>query len=97
VSEFGVKRDNINCVASLARLSVSYAKPPKIRAASDGADWREATPYELEPAEYVIAVDEFAEVTIAGLQPLTRTEFRRVCAAHKSRTDILDALTRRSL
>jgi hypothetical protein len=79
----------------LARLSVSYAKPPKIRAASDGVDWQEAALGQLEPAEYVIAVDEFAEAEIAGLEPLTREEFRNVCNASKTRPEILEALRRR--
>jgi hypothetical protein len=76
----------------LARLDVSYAKPPRIKPAAGPGDWLEVKPEELDPAVYCIAVDEFAEAEISGLQPLTRQEFRDVCNAHKSRPEILRAL-----
>jgi hypothetical protein len=53
-------------------------------------------PPELEAAEYVIAVDEFAEIEIPGIQPLTRQEFRDACNVHKTKPAILQALSRRS-
>ena len=51
---------------------------------------------QLEAVQYVIAVDEFAEVEIPGLQPLTRQEFRDVCNTRKTKPEILEALSRRA-
>jgi hypothetical protein len=44
-------------------------------------------------AQYVMAVDEFVEVEIPGLQPLTREEFRKTCNAHKTKPEILQTLS----
>lgn len=52
-------------------------------------------PDQLEAVQYVIAVVEFAEVEIAGLQPLTREEFRKICNARKTRPEIIRALSGR--
>ena len=41
----------------------------------------------------MITVDEFAEVDIPGLQPLSREEFRDVCNAGKTRPAILQRLS----
>ncbi len=65
----------------LARLDVSYARPPKIKPSGKAADWQEVGPGQLDAASYVIAVDEFAELEIPGLEPLTRKEFRESRAA----------------
>lgn len=80
----------------LAKLKVSYARPPKIKPAVGTGDWKEVTRHQLESAEYVIAVDEFAEVEIPGLQPLTGKELREMCNAYKSKAEIVEALSRRS-
>ncbi|MFI5458115.1 MAG: hypothetical protein ACHRXM_21990 [Isosphaerales bacterium] len=80
----------------LAKLDVSFAKPPKIKPTEGTGGWEEVKPYQLGSAAYVIAVDEFAEVEIPGLQPLTRKEFRDACNAHKTKPEILQALSRRS-
>jgi len=79
----------------LAKLDVSYAKPPKIKPSAGAGEWEEAKPDQLEAAGFVIAVDEFAEVEIPGLGPLTREEFRAVCNACKTKPEILQALSRR--
>jgi hypothetical protein len=79
----------------LAKLEASYARPPKIKPVAGAGDWQEVQPYQLEAAQYLIAVDEFAEVEIPGLGPLTRQEFRDVCNAHKTRSEIVQALDRR--
>jgi hypothetical protein len=80
----------------LAKLDVSYARPPKIKPAAGSGEWHEVEPHQLEGIQFVIPVDEFAEAEIRGLQPLTRQEFREVCDAHKTKPEILQALSRRS-
>jgi hypothetical protein len=80
----------------LAKLDVSYARPPKIKPAEGSGEWQDVEPDQLEAAQYVIAVDEFAEVEVPGLQPLTRQEFRDVCNARKTKSEILEALSRRA-
>jgi hypothetical protein len=80
----------------LAKLDVSYAKPPKIKPSAANGDWEEVKPEQLEAAVSVIAVDEFAEIEIPGLQPLTRKELRAVCNAHKTKAEILQAMSQRS-
>ena len=55
--------------------------------------WEEVNPDQLEAAQYVIAVNEFTEAEIPGLQPLTREEFRKICNAHKTKPEILQALS----
>jgi hypothetical protein len=80
----------------LAKLDVSYAKPPKIKPAEGAGGWEPVWPDQLEAVQYVIAVDEFAEVEIPGMQPLTREEFRKICNAHRTKSEILEALSGRS-
>ncbi len=80
----------------LARLDVSYARPPKIKPAQGADGWQEVKPGQLEDVQFVIAVDEFAEAEIPGLEPLTRKEFRDVCDACKTRPEIVRSLSRRS-
>ena len=47
----------------LAKLEVSYAKPPKVKPTSGAGEWEELKPSSgSKPPEYLIAVDEFAEV-----------------------------------
>ena len=80
----------------LAKLHVSYAKPPRIRLLNSKDDWQDIESGQLESVEYAIAVDEFAEVEIPGLQPLSRQEFRDACNAGKTRPEILQRLSQRS-
>ncbi len=79
----------------LAKLDVSYARPPKIKPAENAGEWSEVERHQLEDALYLIAVDEFAEVEVPGLQPLTRKEFRDVCNAHQTKGEIVKALSGR--
>jgi hypothetical protein len=78
----------------LAKLDVSYGRPPKIKLAQGAGEWQEVQPRQLEGVEYVIAVDEFVEVEIPGIGPLTRKEFREVCDAYKTKPEIVRALGR---
>jgi hypothetical protein len=80
----------------LAKLDVSYARPPKVKPAGGAGEWEELKPHQLGAAEYLIAVDEFAEVEIPAVEPLTRREFRDACNAHRTKPEILRALSRRS-
>jgi hypothetical protein len=79
----------------LAKLDASFARAPKIKPAGGAGEWEELKPHQLGAALYVIAVDEFAEVEIPALEPLTREEFRDACNAHKTRSEIVQALSRR--
>jgi hypothetical protein len=80
----------------LAKLEVSYAKPPKMKAVEGTSEWRDVDPNQLEAAGYLIAVDEFAEIEIPGLEPLTRQELRDACDAQKTKDRIVHALFQRS-
>ena len=78
----------------LAKLDVSYARPPRIRPVRGSGEWQDVKPGKLGEMQYVIAVDEFAEADVPGLQPLTRKEFRQVCDARKTKPEIVKALDR---
>jgi hypothetical protein len=77
----------------LARLDVAYARPPRIRPAENGGEWKDVERYHLGDAHYVIPVEEFAEIEIPGLQPLTRQELRDACEKHGTIPEILQALS----
>jgi hypothetical protein len=76
----------------LAKLDASYARPPSLKPAKGQGDWRLAEGYQLGSAEYLIPVDEFAEVELPGLRVLTREELRSVCDREKTKDAILQAL-----
>jgi hypothetical protein len=80
----------------LAKLVVSYARAPKIKPSEGAGSWEEVAGDQLQPAQYAIAVDEFAEVEIPGIQPLNRKEFRAVCDAHPTKAAIVEGLSRLS-
>jgi len=77
----------------LAHLEASYARPPRVRPREGGA-WEEVEAYQLDTSRYVIPVDEFAEFEIPGSNALTRDELRAICDQHKTKEEILSALTR---
>ena len=76
----------------LARLDVRYVKPPSVRPADGSAGWKPLEPHKLYPIEYVIPVDEFAEVEIKGGRVLDRAELRAVCDRMKTKEKIIEAL-----
>ncbi|MDB5349511.1 MAG: hypothetical protein JWN86_758 [Planctomycetota bacterium] len=76
----------------LAVLDTNYAKGPKIRKADGAADWKPVEPGYLIPAQYVIPVDEFAEVEIQGGRVLTRNELRAICDKLKTKARIVEAI-----
>lgn len=77
----------------LARLNAAYAVGPRLRPADGSSDWEERSGGDLESAEYLIAVDEFAEVTLPGLRTLTREELRAICDREQTKEKILAALS----
>lgn len=78
----------------LVRLDARYARPPHTRPAAGAAPWKLAEPRTLSTARVLIAVDEFAEIDLPGLAPLTRDELRRVCDRERTKGGILAALER---
>lgn len=79
----------------LSPLKAEYARPPKLRPEKDKGPWQDAQSQQLGPAEYLIPVDEFAEFELAGSTTMTREEFRALCDRHKTKEEILEALTGR--
>jgi hypothetical protein len=76
----------------LARLQAAYVRQPSIRRQGD-TGWRPV--YDLEQADYMILVDEFAEVSLPGLHTFTREELRAICDRAKTREEILKACQER--
>ena len=60
----------------------------------EGWDLARSILEELKPADYLIPVDEFAEVEIQGFHVLTREEYRAVCDRNQTKEAILEALRR---
>ena len=79
----------------LAHLEATYARAPKVRPKQEGGAWQEVERWKLGDSHYVIPVDEFAEFEIDGLDAPTREEFREVCDRHKTKENIVDALSGR--
>ena len=75
----------------LAKLEVSFARPPHVRWNGE-KEWQEVEPERLEPAHYLLAVDEFAEVELPGVRVLPREQLRAVCDRHRTRQAIVTAL-----
>jgi hypothetical protein len=80
----------------LAKLDVAYAKPPMIKPKEEKAEWEEVKPHQVRSVEYVIAVDDFAEVEIPGVGPLSRKKFRDICDSQKTKPEIVEAISRRA-
>jgi len=74
----------------LAKLNVSYVQPPKIRLAGED-EWQDVESRSVKNRNYLIAVDEFAELTTTGTRTLNRDEFRAMCDQHKTRESIVSA------
>jgi hypothetical protein len=77
----------------LAKLDVRYVRPPHVKPAKGEGEWKEVEGYRLGGVEYVIPVDEFAEVELKGLRVLSREEFRTICDREKTKEAILKALS----
>jgi hypothetical protein len=77
----------------LALLDASYAVAPQLKP-RQGGTWQAPSYYSLEPgtAEYLLPVDEFAEVELQGMKSLTRQELRTICDRERTKSAILAAL-----
>ncbi len=75
----------------LTRLQASYEVPPKMRAADGTDEW--SIPSSLLFSDYVIPVDEFAEVERSGLRVLDREELREVCDRAHTKAAIVRELS----
>ncbi len=83
-----------------AKLKAWYARPPKWRPAKrsgagpEEAEWQKIESWRTSPANQVILIDEFAEVTLKGLRVLSREDLRKVCDAEGTKEKIVRALSR---
>jgi hypothetical protein len=75
----------------LTRLHASFARGPQVRSSSE-EDWSRLPAGQLDEGNYLIPVDEFAEVELGGNRVLTREELRDICSRHRTRLEILKAL-----
>lgn len=73
------------------RLKTSYARPPRVKPRDVEGQWKEVDAWKLAPTDYLIAVDEFAEVELDGNVALTREELRQICDG-KTKEEIIAAL-----
>jgi hypothetical protein len=79
----------------LAKLDASYERPPSLKVAADkDAEWKEPEAWRVKTSHYLIPVEEFAEVELAGLRALTRDELRALCDREKTKEAIVAALRR---
>jgi hypothetical protein len=77
----------------LTKLEARFARPPRIKPAAGEGEWKEVEAWKLQPANHVIAVDEFAEVEVRTLSPPNREELRKLCDQHQTKEKILAALS----
>jgi len=78
----------------LAKLDARYLRPPQLKPAQGPGDWQVVEDWRLDKSDYLIPVDEYAEVELRGLKVLTREELRAVCDREKTKEAILEALRR---
>ncbi len=76
----------------LAVLQVNYMTPPKVHPVDASADWKPVPAHKLRTIDYLIPVDEFAEVEIQGGRVLDRAELRAICDQAKTKAKIIEAL-----
>jgi hypothetical protein len=76
----------------LTQLNADYMKVPRLKPASGEGDWKEVEGWQLADAQYLISVDEFAEVEVPTLSPPNRDELRKLCDEHKTKEKIVEAL-----
>jgi hypothetical protein len=88
----GVTRLWVTLGVRLARLEANYARPPSLKPAKGEGEWQVVEASRLSRADYIIPVDEFAEVELRGTRTLTREELRAICDREKTKEAILQAL-----
>ena len=79
----------------LEHLEASYSRPPRLRPKGRGESWTEVTSEQLGNSRYVIPVDEFAEIELAGSAALTRAKLRDAYERYKTREEIVRGLSGR--
>jgi len=79
----------------LAFLEADYARPPQVRPKAEGGPWTDVEFWQLGHSRYVIPVDEFAEIELAGLNALTRDELRAACDRYRTKEEIVRGLAGR--
>jgi hypothetical protein len=75
----------------LSKLEAKYATLPQIKPVK-GGEWKPVEQWKVHPANYLIPVDEFAEIELKGMRVLTREELREVCDREQTKETILQAL-----
>ncbi|KFB70458.1 MAG: hypothetical protein AW09_004439 [Candidatus Accumulibacter phosphatis] len=76
----------------LTKLDTKYVLPPSIKQAKGEGDWKPVASHKLHSANYLIPVDEFAEVELKGRRVLNREELQAICDKEKTKEAILDFL-----
>lgn len=76
----------------LCRLTAEYSVPPHVKPVDGQGDWQKVD--STMASNYLLAVDEFAEVELKGVRVLTRDELRAVADKHKTKEAIVRALQR---
>ena len=74
-----------------AKLTATFARPPRVRNEEE-PEWKTPKSYQLNAGRFLIAVDEFAEVSIPGLTCPNREELRQLCDREKTKEAIIAAL-----
>ena len=72
-------------------LEAKYGIPPQVKQVN-GGEWKPVEQGKLQPANYLIPVDDFAEIELKGMRVLTREELRAVCDRQKTKEAILKSL-----
>jgi len=76
----------------LTRLDTRFIRPPRIKPAMGEGEWKAVDSWKLHEANFLIAVDEFADVEIPTLNPPNRDELRALCDKHKTKAAIVTAM-----
>jgi hypothetical protein len=76
----------------LAKLEAQYVRAPQLKPSKLAGEWTPVESHRLALSNYLIPVDEFAEIEINGLQAPTREELRAICDRAKTKEAILQEL-----
>jgi hypothetical protein len=78
----------------LVKLEASYVRPPSVKPVKGPGDWQPVGFHKLRASDYLIPVDEFAEIEVPGLRVLSREQWRAVCDRGNTREGILQLMHR---
>jgi hypothetical protein len=76
----------------MTKLSAHFVRAPRLKPAEGEGEWKQVEDWKLQPVDYLIAVDEFAEVEVPTLSPPNREELRKLCDQHQTKEKIVEAL-----